>query len=108
MMKKWLLAFVLATGFTATAFAETAEPARNPEHLRVVEADLKSVFASDEIQKMDIVTLSQKEMQETEGAWIWMAYYAAPVISSYALMAYNSAAYLPAYHAAHFLGFWRR
>ncbi len=88
-LKKWLLAVVLTTGFTAAAFAETTEPLGNPQHLRVVESDLKGVFASDDNRRMDIATLSQKEMQQTEGAWIWMAYYAAPTISTYAFLAYN-------------------
>ncbi len=107
-MKKWLLAVVLATGFTATAFAETNESLGNSQHLSVVEADLKGVFANDEKHGMDIVTLSQKEMQETEGAWIWMAYYAAPTISSAVYTLYNSSAYMPLYHLSHFATSWRR
>ncbi|MET3435144.1 hypothetical protein ABIC71_004660 [Herbaspirillum seropedicae] len=107
-MKKWFAACILSCGLTTTAFAETTEPQGNPPHLSVVEADLQNVFSKDEKDRLDIAVLSQQEMRETKGAWIWMAYYFAPAATSVGYSIYNSSAYMPLYHLSHFATSWRR
>lgn len=108
-MKKWIVLLMLSASVTTTAFAEVAQNVETPQHLQVSESELQSVFAKDGKQKLDVVALSQKEMQETEGAWIWMAYYFAPGVSSAAYALYNTSAYMPMYHLSHFASsFWRR
>jgi hypothetical protein len=108
-MKKWAALLVLSASFTTNVFAETAQNRDKLQYLQFSENELQSVFAKDDKEKMDIVALSQNEMQETKGAWIWMAYYFAPGATAFAYNLYNTSAYMPIYHLSHFVGSnWRR
>lgn len=108
-MKKWIVLLALLASVTTTAFAEVAHNLEKPQHLQVSESELQSAFAKDGKQKLAVMALSQKEMQETEGAWIWMAYYFAPGATSAAYALYNTSAYMPMYHLSYFASsFWRR
>ncbi|WP_428086900.1 hypothetical protein [Candidatus Thioglobus sp.] len=53
------------------------------------DADLIFSNSGAQVQSMDFARLSTTEMQETEGAW-WPVYYYAPAITYWSIQAYHS------------------
>lgn len=54
------------------------------------ENDMQTLFETSG-RPMQLAALSQQEMKETEGAWLWMAYYYAPQLSALAWTGYRAA-----------------
>jgi len=103
-MKSILLTVALAANLAAPAFANEG-PVSAPFQL-FSEADTQMLFAQD-AKPMQLASLSQTEMKETEGALWWYVpyavYYYAPAATSLAFTVYNSSAYLPVYHYSNFI-----
>ncbi len=73
--KSTLFAGLLAASLVAPAFAnEETVAAPLPQFTA---ADAQMLFDQD-AAPMQLAALSQQEMKETEGAWIWFFYAAAP------------------------------
>lgn len=71
-LKSALAATLLSASLAAPAFANESQPADLPQFSAV---DMQIMFERD-VKPMQLAVLSQQEMKETEGAWLW----AVPVI----------------------------
>lgn len=91
-LKSILLASALSGSIAMPALASDAQPAPAPVHFTTAEAH--SIFEQD-AKPMQLAELSQQEMKETEGAWIWVPLYYgaiyAPQMSALAWTAYRAA-----------------
>lgn len=74
-LKSTLFAGLLAASLAVPAFANDA-PVATPLP-QFTTADAQKLFEQD-AKPMQLAALSQQEMKETEGAWIWFFYAAAP------------------------------
>lgn len=94
MLKKPMMALAFAG---ALAAAGTVSAASVDSSSYAQEINVSSAFKQTE-QPQQITMLSAQEMQDTQGAWIWVPLYYAPAITAVAVGAFHSSAYMPLYH----------
>ena len=95
MLKKTVMVFALAGALGAASTANAGSydiPQKN------IEVNL--VSASKQVDRpMQVARLTEQEMQDTQGAWIWVPLYYAPAVAGHLWVAYQTSAYMPIYHA---------
>lgn len=95
MVKKFLTAFCIAGALASNMAFAKEEPVRE-----ISRVNMASAFEQTDMP-MQLAVLSSEEMNETQGAWVWIPLYYAPTIGAYTLTLYQTSAYLPLYHAGH-------
>lgn len=105
-IKKWLLASAVSANFMTVAYAGNEHSSMEPPNVTFTTTDIQKVFEQNDQKSIQVATLTQKEMKETEGAWLWMVYYYAPAMTALAYTTYNTSAYMPVYHYSTFFSNW--
>lgn len=92
-LKHTILALAAAGMLSAQAYASEAQVQAVTQPAQPVatftEADIGALFEQAD-KPMQLAALSEAEMRETEGAWVWLYMYA-PQITAASLWAYNAA-----------------
>ena len=105
-MKKWFLALAISANFMSFANAEIKPAVAEQTIETFTTADIEKVFGQKDQKSFEVAALTRQEMKETEGAWLWMVYYYAPALTTFAYNAYNTSSYMPVYHYTTFFNNW--